>query len=252
MNSGNRNQQSDYEHPLQAVAGILASDVAGQLAQPLRELREKLAVMVETLDRYIGEADGPKPYPWKPLQVLRQEIGDTYLIARHTTRLASELFEAVNVGTGPVGGPGEELDINQRVEIALELVRHRIGRQTELFVDLGSIPPVRASAGEITLAVAKMLIGCADSARLREGSAISVKTRVERVDSVDQVVIYTADNGNGTPAAAESAQRAIAPLMGHLGGSFHAISEPGQGSVFECRIPVTARSVSGPAHDSSR
>lgn len=225
-------QEDGTEHPLQAVAGALASSVAGQLARPMRELRENLAVMVESLDRYIGEAEGPNPYPWKDLQTLRQEIADAYLLSRSTARLASELFEALNVQAALI----EAIDVNRQVEAALELVRHRIGESTELFVDLGSIPPVRAVAGELTLTVAKMLLSCADSARVLEGSAISVKTRHERDDG--EVVIYVADNGCGIPSAAESATLAIEPVMKRLGGRFHGVSEPGQGSVYECLLPV--------------
>ena len=225
-------REDGTEHPLQTVAGALASSVAGQLARPMRELRENLAVVVESLDRYIGEAEGPNPYPWKDLQALRQEIADAYLLSRSTARLASELYEALNVEAAVV----EAIDANRQVEAALELVRHRIDQNTELFVDLGSIPPIRAVAGELTLAVAKMLLACADSARILEGSAISVKTRFEPDDS--EVVIYVADNGCGIPSAAESATRAIEPVMQRLGGRFHGVSEPGQGSVYECLLPV--------------
>ena len=222
----------EHDHPLQSVAGALASSVAGQLARPLRELRETLAIMVESLDRHIGEAEGPRPYPWRSLQGLRQEIAGAYLQSRETARLASELFEALNVHTAIV----EAIDANRQIEAALELCRHRVSSHTELFVDLGSIPPVHAIAGELTLAVAKMLLCCADSARALEGSAISVKTSFDREDSA--VVLYVADNGCGIPAAAKSAERAIAPVMSRLGGSFDGISEPGQGSVYECRLPV--------------
>ena len=220
------------DHPLHAVAGTLASSVAGQLARPLRELREMLAVTVETLDRYIGDAEGPRSYPWKSLQSLRQEIAGAYLLSRENARLASELYEALNVHASVM----EAIDANRQIEAALELVRHRVSDHTELFVDLGSIPPVHAGAGELTLAVAKMLLACAESASAREGSAISVKTRFDREANI--VVIYVADNGCGLPAAARSAERAIAPVMSRLGGSFAGVSEPGEGSVYECHFPV--------------
>ncbi|MEM9488041.1 MAG: hypothetical protein AAGC55_02790 [Myxococcota bacterium] len=250
-----------HEHPLHPVAGILASGVAGQLAAPLRELRESLALMVETLDRYIGHAEGPKPYPWKSLAALRQELGEAYLASRTVARLAGDLHQAVSVAP-PDGREAAEhsgaaaaaVEVNTQVEMAIELLREQLDPSIELFIDLGALPPVLARPSELTLTVAKMLLCCADSASAIEGSAISIKTWFDDSGSSaspgddsrgshpgsqqSSAVIYVADNGAGAPAAAESARRAIAPIMARLGGSFDAISAPGQGSVYECRLPA--------------
>src|SRR5690606_25990502 len=99
-------------------------------------------------------------------------------------RLAGDLHEGV-------GGPEGEralVDVNRRVEAALNLARHRLSSHTEVFVDLGSLPPVHATPGALVLAIAKLILCCADSAAACEGSAVSIKTHRERVGAVDRVV----------------------------------------------------------------
>jgi C4-dicarboxylate-specific signal transduction histidine kinase len=221
----------DHDDPLQAVAGVLASSLVSQLSRPLCQLREGLAVMMDEVERHLAEAEGPAPYPWKSLMVLRQELADAYLLSRETARIASELGEAVT------GGAVEPVDMNHLVEAALELVRHRFGSDTEVFVDLGSLPPVRAAAGQMLLVIAKLLLCCADSAALMEGSAVSIQTRHEG----EVVVIHVADNGKGLAEAARSAHRVVEPIMRELGGSFEGVSEPDQGTFFECRLPCPSR-----------
>lgn len=227
----------DHDHPLQAVAGVLASNVTKDLSRPLRQLRESLALMVETIERHIAEAGGPEPFPWKSLQELRQELADAYLLSRETARVASELTEAVSMATGAT----EAVDVNRLIEAVLELVRHRLRSDTEVFLDLGSIPPVRAIAGELMLVIAKMLLCCADSAADLEGSAVSVQTCLEHEDGRDMVLISISDNGSGLPSAADSARLALEPVLTRLSGSFEVVSVPGKGSVYECRLSVAGQ-----------
>ena len=224
------------DHPLQLVANVLAGGVAGELSRPLRELRQSLAVVVERLDRYVAEAPGPAPYPWKSLQSLRQELADVYLLSRELARLASDLHESMTGAAGEM----QPVDVNKQVEAALNLARHRLGEHTEVFVDLGSLPPVRAVASELVLAIATLILCCAESSSAREGSAVSVKTYRELAEEGGSVVISVADNGSGITGMAASAQHTVGPTMARLGGSFEGVSEPEKGSVFELRIPVPA------------
>lgn len=218
------------------VTGVLATGVAHHMAQPLRELREGLAVMIETIDRHAANARGPTPMPWKTVQAVRQELADAYLAARTVARLASDLAE----GVGELGGPPTWVELNRQVEAALNLARHRVGARTEVFVDLGSVPEVFAVGGELMLGIARLLLVCAVSTASAEGSALSVRTRHERygAGTPDQVVVYVADNGAGAPVEAVAAHALLVPLARRLGGSFVGASEPGQGSVFELRMPV--------------
>ncbi|HWN71237.1 MAG TPA: hypothetical protein VNM90_26550 [Haliangium sp.] len=224
---------------LRDVASALASGVAGQLSEPLRELRENLAVMVETIDQYVADAPGPTPYPWKSLHVLRQELAHAYLLSREVARLACDLHE----GVAGAGGEPRETDVNRCVESALNLARHRVSSHTEVFVDLGSLPPVHAVPGELVLAIAKLVLCCADSAAMREGSALSIKTSCSRAGEIETVVISMADNGAGLPAAARAAEQVVAPVVRRLRGTFEGISQPGQGSAFEFHLPIVSAGI---------
>jgi len=219
-----------------AAAGALARGIARELVRPLRELREDLAVVVELLDRHMSGARGPKGLPWKEVEALRQQIADGYLRSRRIARLVSELADAIAPAT-KVRGP---VDVNKLVESALNLSRHRIVSDTEVFIDLGSVPLVRATYGDLLLTVARMIGVAADSASRAEGSALSVKTRRERDEESgrDEVVIFVADNGSGRPAAARSLFAVGEHIAEAMGGMFTGTSERGIGSVFELRLPT--------------
>jgi signal transduction histidine kinase len=213
-----------------AAAGDVAVDVAAELAAPLADLRDRLAMLADRIDRHVAYQTGPEPYPWKQLQALRQDLASAYLETTSMSRLASDLGATIAaLGNAPV----EIDDLGHLVEAGVQLARHRIGPRTELLVDIGSVPRVRAPAGELTLAVAKMIAVCARSAHPVEKSALSVRCRLE----ADGVVITASDNGGGAPEAAAELALVLAPFAQRHGGSFDGASPLDQGSVFELRLP---------------
>lgn len=213
-----------------AAAGDVAVDVAVELAAPLADLRDRLAMLADRIDRHVAYQTGPEPYPWKQLQALRQDLASAYLETTSMSRLASDLGATIAMlGAGPV----EITDLGHLVEAGVQLARHRIGPRTELLIDIGSVPAVHAPAGVLTLAVAKMIAVCARSADPVERSALSVRCRLE----ADGVVITASDNGSGAPEAAAELTAILAPFAQRLGGTFDGHSQAGQGSVFELRLP---------------
>jgi C4-dicarboxylate-specific signal transduction histidine kinase len=230
--------ETDQPDSLQsrAAAGALARGVACELVRPLRELREDLAVLVEVIDRHMAAARGPKGLPWKEVEATRQQLAHCYLRSRKMARLVSELAEAI----APAASGPEPVDVNKVVESALNLSRHRVAADTEVFIDLGSLPLVRVARGDLLLAVARMVGVAADSASGAEGSALSIKTRRERnqESGSDDVVIFVADNGRGRPQAAASVDALAARVAQAAGGGFSGTSERDKGSVFELRLPT--------------
>ena len=214
-----------------AAAGDVAVDVAAELAAPLADLRDRLAMLADRIDRHVANQTGPEPYPWKQLQALRQDLAGAYLETTSMSRLASDLGATIaTLAAGPV----EITDLGHLVEAGVQLARHRIGPHTELLIDIGSVPAVRAPAGVLTLAVARMIAVCARSADPVDKSALSVRCRQEP----DGVVITASDNGSGAPDAAAELIGILAPFAQRHGGSFDGSSQPGQGSVFELRLPA--------------
>lgn len=223
---------------VRAAAGDVAADVALELAAPLADLRDRLALLVDRLDRHVAQSTGPQAYPWKSVQALRQDLASAYLESMSFARLSADLSATL----GALGAPAEEVDVERHVEAGVHLARHRIGPRTELLVDLAAAPPVRAPVGELVLAVARMVGACAFSADRADRASLSVRTRVERDAGGACVVISAVDNGGGAPAAAAELVRTIGPWAREHGGVFDGTSPDGQGSAFELRLPVLAGS----------
>jgi signal transduction histidine kinase len=177
---------------VQAAAGTIASGVAAELIAPLRELRDGLAVIVETLDKHFAAVKGPTPYPYAATKALRERVAEAYLTSRQVTRLTADLARAI----GPRGGAAEPCDLNRLLEEAIGLARHRIG-EIECELDAGDIPLVRAVPGELVLLFATLLIAAADSARAVAGARIAVVTCCEVVEVCDFVVFEIVDEGVG-------------------------------------------------------
>ena len=226
--SGDRDD--DARTHARAVGAAIAADVTREMAEPLRDLRDRLALVVDTIDKHVAMSTGPTPYPWKALQLLRQDLADAYLQTAQMARLAGDLVMAI----GAVGAPLTEIEVNRDVESAVHLASYRVGPRTELFVDLGQIPHARAASGELMLAVAQLILVCAESAARVDGSALSIRTRQED----DRVVIHVADNGGGATESAAAACAHVAAVAARAGGSFDGTSQDGKGSAFELRLPV--------------
>jgi C4-dicarboxylate-specific signal transduction histidine kinase len=216
------------------AAGSLASGVASEIIRPLRELRDHLAVMVGVLDKHITEVKGPTPLPWQETKALRERLAEAYLTSRLVTRLTGDLAHAVD--TRP--RPAELVEVNKMVETAVNLTRHRMAADTEVFIDFGSLPTARLNTGELVLALARLLMIAADSTRGVDGAAISITTRLEVGEAGDEVVVAVADNGAGRPEDAAGATAFLERLAGRLGGRYSGMSESGTGSFFELRWPA--------------
>jgi signal transduction histidine kinase len=233
MATGEASPPTDPDVMVQTMvaAGALASGVASEIIQPLLELRDSLAEMVGALDRHIGEAKGPTPYPWPHIKALRERLAEAYLTSRLVSRLAGDLSTAVD----PRPRDLELVDINKTVEAAVNLTRHQMSPNTEVFIDFGQIPEARCHVGELVLAVARLLMISADSVRnAAAGAAVSIRTRLDH----DEVVVTIYDNGDGRSDDATRAQRFLDRLANRLGGRFTGTSKPGQGSAFELRWPL--------------
>jgi C4-dicarboxylate-specific signal transduction histidine kinase len=201
-----------------SAAGALASGVTSELHGPLRQIRESLAVLVETLDRHFAEATGPVPYPWTATKALRERLAETYLLCRAVTRTTGDLARAVAVARGAL----EPVDPNKLVEQAVGLARHRFGEERELDIDAGEVPAVRAPAGELVLLLATLL---GEAATAGGAGALAVRTRRD-----GEVVVIQVSAAGATPSLAALAQRVLAPIGGELARPEGAL---------EIRLPVT-------------
>jgi C4-dicarboxylate-specific signal transduction histidine kinase len=221
------------------VVGELAGGVTRQMVRPLRELREDLAVLVESLDRHMMESRGPKGLSYHEVESMRHTLADCYLRCRDTARLASDLAQA----SSPAEATLAPVDLNKLVESALNLARHRIKEDTEVFVDLGSVPLVRGHQAALLLAISQMIAVAAESAARAPGSALSIKTRSAEGKTPSpeaEVVLLVADNGGGHPSAVDELIEILGTALEGTGGHSAATSQAGAGSAFELRFPSGA------------
>ncbi|MBA3817500.1 MAG: hypothetical protein H0X17_01285, partial [Deltaproteobacteria bacterium] len=141
------------------VAGDVAIELAGELAEPGRSLRDRLGLIVDQLERHVATATGPTPYPWRSLQALRQDLASAYLEATTLARRLDELDRALDVE------PAGWFDLSAAVDLGLRLAGHHLASGLEILIDLAHTPPVRGTPGMLAIVVAQLVGTCAQSAR---------------------------------------------------------------------------------------
>lgn len=212
------------------LGGEVAIDVTRELAPPLRELRERLGLVVDRLERYVATSTGPTPYPWRSLQTLRHDLAETYLDLTQLTRRVDELDQALTPGEPQLFEVSPAVDLGLRLAVP-HLQLAPLGLGPELLFELGHVPNARGVAGTLALLVTQLVTASATSARASEGSTLSVRVAAE--DGF--VVVTIADNGNGSEQAADLGELASS-IVSPWGGSADATSTPGRGCSFEIRL----------------
>jgi signal transduction histidine kinase len=209
------------------IAGEVAAEIARQLADPIRALRDRLGLVVDHIERHVAQATGPTPYPWRSLQTLRQDLGATYLEATTLARRIDELDQALGGASGELAA----FDLSAAVDHGIRLASHNIASGMEVLIDLGDLPHVRGVAGTLALVVAQLIALSADSARGLPNSTLSVRTWDE--DGTATLAII--DNGAGNDRAVELGDL-VRQVMTPWGAEIDATSEQGHGCAFEIRL----------------
>lgn len=220
---------SEGGDPRAPVAGAIAIEIARQLADPLRALRDRLALVVDHLERHVASSTGPTPYPWRSLQSLRQDLAGAYLEATALTRRLDELDRALD------DDPPGLFDVSSAIDLGVHLAGHHLGAGIELLIDLGSTPAARGTSGTFALVIAQLVAVSAGSARSLTGSTLSVRSYGED----GSVVVLIADNGAGSARVAELGEAARA-ILEPWGATIDAASADGQGTSFELRLITSA------------
>src|SRR5262245_33181592 len=167
-----------------AARGVLATGVAGELAGPIDAVYAKLATTVERVDRHVATARGPEPLPWVAVGDLRERVADAFLAVGRVRQLAGSLATLADTARR------QPVDLNELVERALTLARHRFfgSAERDVLVDLATLPPIEVDAGSLTLAIAFLLVHAAEAQNVvqvvvRTGSArgeLFVRVEVQR------------------------------------------------------------------------
>ena len=207
------------------TAGGVAIEIARQLAEPVRALRDRLGLVVDHIERHVATSTGPTPYPWRSLQALRQDLAGSYLEATTLARRLDDLDRALEEA------PPGWFDLPAAVDLGLRLGGHHLGDGLEILIDLGATPNVRGVPGTLALVVAQFVSTCARSARALPNSTLSVRTFVDG----PHAVVLIADNGGGSNSA-DALGELAREIVASWGASVDAASETGQGCAFELRL----------------
>jgi signal transduction histidine kinase len=207
------------------VGGEVAIEIAKQLADPVRALRDRLGLVVDHLERHVAMSTGPTPYPWRSLQALRQDLAAAYLEVTQLARRLEELDRAL------VDAAPGWFDLPPAVDLGLRLAGHHLGPGIELLFDLGNLPQARGAPGPLALVVSQLVAVCAESARGVGGSTLSVRV----VQDGAWGLVSIADNGSGNPRATALGEVASA-IVAPWGGTVDAMTADGQGCTFELRL----------------
>jgi hypothetical protein len=213
------------------LAGVVAADLAIDLAAPLRAASDRLALSVDLIDRHVAQSTGPTPYPWKPLATLRQDLASCYLDTTAAARRIDDLRGVLLT----VDRPASTDVVNEAVEIGIHLAGHRLIDTVELVVDLTPIPHGHVERGGLALIVARAVMLCAESAAAVQGSALAVRTRHEADEA--RLVVAISDNGRGASGVMEAAAL-MATITDEWGGGVDAAVTDDQGCAFEIRLRV--------------
>jgi signal transduction histidine kinase len=190
-----------------AARGALAAGVARELARPLDEVYAKLAATVEELDQHVRSARGPEPLPWQMVGAVRERVAEVFLEIGRARDLAANLA----LVAAPASDEPSAVDLNELVEQALSLARHRFAKDGDALLDLGSLPPVRAVPARLGQAVALLLVHAAECA----GPTGTVSVRTEATPA--EVVLSVGVSASGAPLHyAEAIGAAVAADGGRL------------------------------------
>ena len=144
-----------------AARGLLAGAVATELSEPLERVARLLEKAIERLDGHVAASRGPEPLPYHTVGELRERVADAYMDVGRVARLAADLASVI---AAPLARAAQPTDVNELVERALSLARHRFGADSEVLLDLGTLPVIEIDPVRVVQALAHLLFDAAAAA----------------------------------------------------------------------------------------
>jgi PAS domain S-box-containing protein len=228
--------------------GQLAAGIAHEINNPMAFVRTNLAVLREewnALGKDLADVDAP-PALGERFGECESLIDESLEGIERTIAIARDMREFAHTGSDGRA----EVHVNLVLEACVRVAApHRQGA-TRLEESYGEVPPVWASAGQLSQVFVNLLVNALQSA----GQVGTVK--VETLLEGDHAVVRVSDDGSGI--APEHRDRLFDPFFttkpagegtglglyvsheivrGH-GGEIVVTSTPGDGATFEVRLPV--------------
>lgn len=183
-----RQQLSDRERL--AGIGLLVSDVAHEIYNPLAWLQLNESLLRETLERILETKDSP---PWTPdLQKLRQLVEDNL----EGLKRISNVVASMRLLSRPHSELKELHDVNDVCRRTLTMLEPSFAKaQARLEADYGEVPKVRSNESDLAQAVMNLLVNAKEA--VPAGGHVRLRTSANE----GRVFIEVSDDGSGVPEA---------------------------------------------------
>jgi PAS domain S-box-containing protein len=264
-----------------ASLGQMAAGIAHEINNPMSYIASNLGtlgdstrVILQLLHLYRELEDslgsGASPPPAELLERIRalrrQEDVDRLLAdmrelihdSLEGAQRVDEIVQGLRMFARPESGPPQWVDMNKLLESTLKLVRNQLRYKCTVLCDYGSLPLLPCLPTQISQVFTNLFINAAQA--MEERGELRITTRHEG----DEVVVRVADTGSGmTP---ETLARLFTPffttkpagkgtglglsicygIIHRHQGRIEVQSEPGRGSTFTVRLPVSPEPPKGP------
>ncbi len=244
-------QQENMEKQLRLAdrlssLGTLAAGMAHEINNPLAYILGNLEVLKEELGELLP--------PGQDAQ--RQEVFEMLSEIEFGAARVREVVTGLRVFGRSEDGKLGPIDVNRAVELAITLSQNEVRHVAELRVDLGKVPQVLASEGQLSQVILNLIVNAAQATYAPDKQpSVAVRTRSS---ASGQVVIEVQDNAEGLSPA--QLARVFDPfyttkdvgkgtglglsichgLVAKFGGVLELESEPGRGTLARIEMPTLA------------
>jgi signal transduction histidine kinase len=239
-----------------ASLGTLAAGIAHELNTPMGAIHsnadvERRAVRIIRgilRDPSVASKLGSQPRLERTLKIFDDINQMTLEAAERVTKIVQSLKSFARLDQPEL----EWVDLHEGIESVLTLMDHLVKDRVQVVKHYGQLPKVKCYASQINQVFANVLTNAAQA--IDEAGSITITTRQDAAD----VVIQVADTGSGIKP--EHLERIFDPgfttkgvgvgtglglsitfrIIENHQGSIQVESEPGRGTTFTLRLPITS------------
>lgn len=254
-----------------ASIGTLAAGVAHEINNPLAYVKSNLTSlqgflqpMVKTIQQLLDiEKQSPKviaelsalglEYDSAELAFIIDDLDEILVDLRDGSNRIVTIVNGLRQFAHPATQAKSDCDLNDAVRVAIELSRNEFKYHATLDMELADIPMVPANSGEITQVLVNLLVNAGQSIKdsgiirvrsqkIGDSVEISVEDTGTGINSQDLAQIFTPffttkPVGEGTGLGLAISHR----IMKEHGGEIIVASEPGKGTQFTLKFPLTTK-----------
>lgn len=231
-----------------AGLGQLVAGIAHEINNPLAFVINNVFIVQEALGKIAADADLPAQIGPK-IGKLQLRVNDAYSGAVRVKELVTKLRTFSRLDEGAV----KTIDVHESIDSALLFLRHRMEDRIEVVRNYGEIQPVTCFAGELNQVFMNLISNAVDA--IDGPGRITLSTSQQN----GACTIAVRDSGKGIPQ--EIRNRIFEPffttkavgqgtglglsisygIVQAHSGSMEFTSDPGQGTEFVLRIPMSMK-----------